>query len=166
MAMPVPWPGAARACMFRLGNVEPEEADTLMQLLWESGLTGADTVDSTSILQKFLKCSICLETLVNPMSLRCTHIICWECLVQTFTAAGRLINCRCPICRAPSQPAKRNPSIACLMDDFQAINGVKVPEGSFKEPYGDLDVAELFAVENDHKKSILVEDVLMGGEEL
>ncbi|KAL7273803.1 E3 ubiquitin ISG15 ligase [Rhizina undulata] len=123
-------------------------------------------MDSMLLLQEFLKCSVCLGTLVNPMSLPCTHTFCQECLVQTFIAVGRLAHCRCPICRAPLEMAKRNSSISCLVEEYRAVSGDELPEDRSKErQYGGLDVAELLAVEND-KRSIPVENVRMGEEEL
>ncbi|KAL7269141.1 zinc ion binding [Rhizina undulata] len=115
-------------------------------------------MDSTSILQEFLKCSVCLGTLVNPMSLPCTHTFCRECLVQTYTAVGQLIHCLCPICQALSETVKRNPSVACLVEEYQTINGVEIPEDLLKEHhYGDLNMAELFEAKHD-RGSIIVED--------
>ncbi|KAL7267004.1 zinc ion binding, partial [Rhizina undulata] len=115
-------------------------------------------MDSTLLLQEFLKYPVCLGTLVNPMSLPCTHTFCRECLVQTFTVVSQLKNCRCPICRAPSETAKKNSSIACLVDNFRAINGAKIPEDRSKESQcGDLNMAQLFEVKHDNRP-IIVED--------
>ncbi|KAL7268007.1 hypothetical protein RUND412_009386 [Rhizina undulata] len=62
-----------------------------------------------------------------------------------------------------SQTAKRNSSIACLVDDFLAINGAKIPEDHSKESqYGDLDMAQLFEVKQDNRL-IIVEDDQMDG---
>ncbi|XP_050406553.2 tripartite motif-containing protein 2 [Patella vulgata] len=53
------------------------------------------------VLENFLSCIICTETLVNPHQLQCQHTFCLTCL-ENYVEKSKFVNkFPCPICRTP-----------------------------------------------------------------
>eukprot|EP00741_Cyanophora_paradoxa_P015789 tig00020904_g15244.t1 len=50
-------------------------------------------------LREFLSCSICLETLVDPRALSCSHTFCSSCLRGIADSTSDNKQIRCPVCR-------------------------------------------------------------------
>lgn len=45
------------------------------------------------------ECSICLDSLSNPVITRCAHVFCFHCIVNAISTDG--FDSKCPLCRAP-----------------------------------------------------------------
>eukprot|EP00929_Paragymnodinium_shiwhaense_P072247 TRINITY_DN36665_c0_g1_i1.p1 TRINITY_DN36665_c0_g1~~TRINITY_DN36665_c0_g1_i1.p1 ORF type:complete len:313 (+),score=62.21 TRINITY_DN36665_c0_g1_i1:62-940(+) len=59
-------------------------------------LPEAETADPDDLLE--YTCAICLELLVEPLSLPCSHVFCRQCLASTLKETSE--QRRCPLCRA------------------------------------------------------------------
>ncbi|XP_048221928.1 tripartite motif-containing protein 43-like [Perognathus longimembris pacificus] len=58
-------------------------------------------MDVYKALQKVLNCVICLNTLIDPVTIVCGHTFCRPCLYLAWEEAQNPARCR--VCRAPSQ---------------------------------------------------------------
>ena len=45
------------------------------------------------------ECSVCLDSLVEPVITRCAHVFCQQCIMDVITSDTSAPNC--PLCRAP-----------------------------------------------------------------
>ena len=45
------------------------------------------------------ECSVCLDSLVEPVITRCAHVFCEQCIMDVITSDNFAPNC--PLCRAP-----------------------------------------------------------------
>lgn len=45
------------------------------------------------------ECSVCLDSLVEPVITRCAHVFCQQCIMDVITSETSAPNC--PLCRAP-----------------------------------------------------------------
>ena len=45
------------------------------------------------------ECSVCLDSLVEPVITRCAHAFCQQCIMDVMTSEN--LAPRCPLCRAP-----------------------------------------------------------------
>ncbi len=45
------------------------------------------------------ECSVCLDSLVEPVITRCAHVFCQQCIMDVMTSDN--LAPRCPLCRAP-----------------------------------------------------------------
>ncbi|XP_063053891.1 nuclear factor 7, ovary-like [Engraulis encrasicolus] len=71
----------------------------------------------SQIMVRFLRCHICSETLVDPVSLRCNHSFCQNCITQYWNQG----NCRdCAVCKKefPKDSPGINISMKELADTF------------------------------------------------
>ncbi|XP_041966906.1 nuclear factor 7, brain-like [Alosa sapidissima] len=71
----------------------------------------------SQIMMRFLRCHICSETLVDPVSLNCNHSFCKSCLIQYLNQA----ECRnCAVCKRelPKETPGINISLKELADAF------------------------------------------------
>uniref|UniRef100_A0A8C9P372 Uncharacterized protein n=1 Tax=Spermophilus dauricus TaxID=99837 RepID=A0A8C9P372_SPEDA len=55
----------------------------------------------SDILQRELTCSICMNYLIDPVTICCGHSFCWPCLCLLWEEAQTPAHC--PMCREPSQ---------------------------------------------------------------
>ncbi|XP_063788593.1 E3 ubiquitin-protein ligase TRIM11-like [Pseudophryne corroboree] len=68
-----------------------------------------------------LSCSICLSTYTDPVSLRCGHIFCQDCIVSVLDTQERAGGYSCPECRAEYQerPAlEKNRKLSNIVERF------------------------------------------------
>ncbi|ERF70415.1 hypothetical protein EPUS_05234 [Endocarpon pusillum Z07020] len=87
-------------------------------------------------LERELICSICTETLYQPLTLiDCLHTFCGSCLKEWFTfeynkvrssssssSSSRSNTYTCPTCRAPVKDARHNATVTTLLEMFLAAN--------------------------------------------
>lgn len=45
------------------------------------------------------ECSVCLDSLVEPVITRCAHVFCQQCIMDVVTSES--LAPHCPLCRAP-----------------------------------------------------------------
>ena len=56
--------------------------------------------EAAPILDELLECSLCMNTFVEPLSLRCLHSFCRQCLEKYKKSENSSVNIICPLCRA------------------------------------------------------------------
>ncbi|XP_042524611.1 tripartite motif-containing protein 43B-like [Dipodomys spectabilis] len=57
--------------------------------------------DTAQAFQKELRCAICINTFIEPVTLECGHSFCRPCLCLSWEETQ--IPARCPVCRGPCQ---------------------------------------------------------------
>ncbi|XP_025830588.1 putative leucine-rich repeat-containing protein DDB_G0290503 [Agrilus planipennis] len=94
-----------------------------------SNLANVKIIKIVKELQKIretVKCSICLETVKEPLQVGCSHIFCSECFKKYEAGTTKGKNCLCPVCRSVLQRRKKR----------QHNKGHKVAE--YVEKVGDI----------------------------
>ena len=77
-------------------------------------MTSAKGVNCCEIETSVLKCSVCIDYFIAPMSLECGHTFCENCIAASLTHAGP----RCPLC---GRRATRLPAPSLLLNRFIAF---------------------------------------------
>ncbi|XP_042556933.1 tripartite motif-containing protein 43-like [Dipodomys spectabilis] len=66
--------------------------------------------DIAQAFQEELRCPICMETFIDPVTIHCGHSLCRPCLRLLWEEAET--PARCPVCRQPSQQEELKTNIA------------------------------------------------------
>ncbi|XP_070239930.1 E3 ubiquitin-protein ligase TRIM21 isoform X2 [Bos mutus] len=76
-------------------------------------------------------CSICLDPMVEPMSIECGHSFCQECISEVGKEGGSV----CPVCRRHFllQNLRPNRQVANMVDNLR-----KISQGAKESPHGEL----------------------------
>ncbi|KAF4009248.1 hypothetical protein G4228_000042 [Cervus hanglu yarkandensis] len=76
-------------------------------------------------------CSICLDPMVEPMSIECGHSFCQECISEVGKDGGSV----CPVCRCHFllQNLRPNRQVANMVDNLR-----KISQGAKEGPHGEL----------------------------
>ncbi|XP_048220082.1 tripartite motif-containing protein 43-like [Perognathus longimembris pacificus] len=74
-------------------------------------------MDITQAFQEGMSCVICLNTLIDPVTIVCGHTFCRPCLCLAWEKAQN--PARCPVCRAPSK--RRNLKTNIKMKNLVSI---------------------------------------------
>ncbi|XP_069619150.1 E3 ubiquitin/ISG15 ligase TRIM25-like [Ranitomeya imitator] len=74
-------------------------------------------------LRKELTCSICKDIYTDPVTLRCGHNFCWDCIDGVQDTEGRYGDYSCPECRATFHkrpPLQKNITLCNVVKNFLA----------------------------------------------
>lgn len=76
-------------------------------------------------------CSICLDPMVEPMSIECGHSFCQGCISEVGKEGGSV----CPVCRRRFllQNLRPNRQVANMVDNLR-----KISQGAKEDPHGEL----------------------------
>ena len=93
-------------------------------------------LNSLTLMKKNVQCSICLDTMTNPHSLRCQHTFCKDCILQALRHSSA-----CPQCRLPARPRelRHNPQIdqiATSLKVFLSASGIGSPSYPNRVSFG------------------------------
>ncbi|XP_073490955.1 E3 ubiquitin-protein ligase TRIM39-like [Aquarana catesbeiana] len=81
---------------------------------------------ATSSLREELICSICLNLYKEPVSLKCGHNFCWDCIVTVLdTQERKATNYSCPECReqyTERPPLEKNRKLYNIVDNFRSAH--------------------------------------------
>jgi hypothetical protein len=55
--------------------------------------------EAAPALDELLECSLCISTFVEPVSLKCLHSFCRECVEKYKKAENKTFSIQCPLCR-------------------------------------------------------------------
>lgn len=74
-------------------------------------------LETSQIMMRFLRCHICCETIVDPVSLSCNHSFCKTCLTQYLNQTSCL---KCAVCKRelPKATPGINTSLKVIADAF------------------------------------------------
>ncbi|KAM4035359.1 E3 ubiquitin/ISG15 ligase TRIM25-like [Anomaloglossus baeobatrachus] len=77
-------------------------------------------------LEKELECSVCLNLYTDPVTLRCGHNFCWDCIDQVLNTQDESGVYSCPECREEFQERptlKRNITLSNVVENFRCNHG-------------------------------------------
>lgn len=86
---------------------------------------------SLTMMWEEVTCSICLDPMVEPMSIDCGHSFCQECISEVGKDGGSV----CPVCRHHFllQNLRPNLQVANMVENLQ-----KISQGAKEGPHGEL----------------------------
>uniref|UniRef100_A0A8C6E0E4 E3 ubiquitin-protein ligase TRIM21 n=1 Tax=Moschus moschiferus TaxID=68415 RepID=A0A8C6E0E4_MOSMO len=84
-----------------------------------------------TIMWEEVTCSICLDPMVEPVSIECGHSFCQECISEVGKDGGSI----CPVCRHQFllQNLRPNRQVANMVDNLR-----KISQGAKEGPHGEL----------------------------
>ncbi|XP_018430794.1 PREDICTED: E3 ubiquitin/ISG15 ligase TRIM25-like [Nanorana parkeri] len=89
---------------------------------------------ASAVLRKELECSVCLNTYTDPVTLRCGHNFCRDCIDLMLDTQGRSGGYSCPECREKFQERstlQRNITLRNIVENFLSAQPDQEESGIF-----------------------------------
>ncbi|XP_073473652.1 E3 ubiquitin/ISG15 ligase TRIM25-like [Aquarana catesbeiana] len=89
---------------------------------------------ASSHLKENLECSVCLNIYTDPVTLRCGHNFCWDCISRVLDTQEEDLEYSCPECREEFQERpvlQKNITLCKILETLQTTQGDKDKTGVF-----------------------------------